>query len=121
VKLTTHLHLVPGSKNEWNDTSTPQYAFMAWCLVKRSDNFFTFISLLCRQSKRRLVRFFGHFVRIDDVTQVRYKDIKWMRKTIQVFVGIPSCDTWRDHSQNCPNCVYTPATRIFPSILFPSV
>jgi len=34
VKLTTHLHLVPRSKNEWSYTSTPQYAFMAWCLVK---------------------------------------------------------------------------------------
>jgi hypothetical protein len=34
VKLTTHLHLVPRSKNEWSYTSTPPYAFMAWCLVK---------------------------------------------------------------------------------------
>jgi hypothetical protein len=36
VKLTTHLHLVPRSKNAWSYTSTPQYAFMAWCSVKRS-------------------------------------------------------------------------------------
>jgi len=28
------LHLVLRSKNEWSYTSTPQYAFMAWCLVK---------------------------------------------------------------------------------------
>jgi hypothetical protein len=43
VKLTTHLHLVPRSKNAWSYTSTPQYAFMAWCLVKHRDNFtFTF-------------------------------------------------------------------------------
>jgi hypothetical protein len=34
VKLTTHLHLVPRSKNEWSYTSTPQYALMAWCSVK---------------------------------------------------------------------------------------
>jgi hypothetical protein len=27
-------HLVPRSKNAWNYTSTPQYALMAWCLVK---------------------------------------------------------------------------------------
>jgi len=33
VKLTTHLHLVPRSKNAWSYTSTPQYVFMAWCLV----------------------------------------------------------------------------------------
>jgi len=31
---TTHLHLVPRSKNEWNYTSTPQYALMAWCSVR---------------------------------------------------------------------------------------
>jgi hypothetical protein len=30
VKLTTHLHYYRG-KNAWNYTSTPQYAFMAWC------------------------------------------------------------------------------------------
>jgi hypothetical protein len=34
MKLTTHLHLVLRSKNEWSYTSTPQYAFMAWCSVK---------------------------------------------------------------------------------------
>jgi hypothetical protein len=34
VKLTTHLHLVPRSKNEWSYNSTPQYAFMVWCSVK---------------------------------------------------------------------------------------
>jgi hypothetical protein len=34
VKLTTPLHLVPRSKNEWSYTSTPQYASMAWCSVK---------------------------------------------------------------------------------------
>jgi hypothetical protein len=27
---------VPRSKNDWSYTSTPQYTFMAWCLVKRS-------------------------------------------------------------------------------------
>jgi hypothetical protein len=34
VKLTTHLHLVLRSKNELSYTSTPQYAFMAWCSVE---------------------------------------------------------------------------------------
>jgi hypothetical protein len=31
----------PRSKNEWCYTSTPQYAFMAWCSVKKKhrDNF----------------------------------------------------------------------------------
>jgi hypothetical protein len=26
-------------KNAWSYTSIPQYIFMAWCLVKRRDNF----------------------------------------------------------------------------------
>jgi hypothetical protein len=26
-------------KNVWSYTSTPQYVFMAWCLVKHRDNF----------------------------------------------------------------------------------
>jgi len=41
-------HLVPRSKNAWSYTSTPQYVFMAWCLVKHRDNFtftFTFLPL----------------------------------------------------------------------------
>jgi hypothetical protein len=42
VKLTSHLHLAP----RWRYTSTPQYVFMAWCLVKHRDNFtFTFRSV----------------------------------------------------------------------------
>jgi hypothetical protein len=36
-EATTHLHLVPRSKNEWNSTSTPQCAFMAWCSVKKAQ------------------------------------------------------------------------------------
>jgi hypothetical protein len=32
-------HLVPRSKNVWSYTSTPQYAFIAWCLVKHRGNF----------------------------------------------------------------------------------
>jgi hypothetical protein len=43
VKLTTHLHLVPRSKNEWSYISTPQYVFMAWCLVKSRDKFYLFV------------------------------------------------------------------------------
>jgi hypothetical protein len=39
-------HSPPSSakvKNAWSYTSTPQYAFMAWCLVKHRDTFtFTF-------------------------------------------------------------------------------
>jgi len=39
VKLTTHLHLMPRSKDEWSYTSIPQCTFMAGYLVKHSDNF----------------------------------------------------------------------------------
>jgi hypothetical protein len=37
-----HYHSPPSSaevKNAWSYTATPQYAFMAWCLVKHRDNF----------------------------------------------------------------------------------
>jgi len=45
VKLTTHLHLVK-SKNEWSYTSTPQYASLEWCSVKKHrDNFTNVIPL----------------------------------------------------------------------------
>jgi len=37
VKLTTHLHLVPKSKNAWRYTSTPQYASMVWSSAKRKE------------------------------------------------------------------------------------
>jgi hypothetical protein len=35
-------HSPPSSaefENAWSYTSTPQYVFMAWCLVKHRDNF----------------------------------------------------------------------------------
>jgi hypothetical protein len=35
VNLTTHIHLVPKSKNVWSYASTPQYAFMAWCSARK--------------------------------------------------------------------------------------
>jgi len=34
-KLTTHFHVVPRFKNAWSYTSTPQYVFSAWCLIKQ--------------------------------------------------------------------------------------
>jgi len=41
VKLTTHLHLVPSSKNEWSYTSTPQTRLHGAVLgyKKHKDNF----------------------------------------------------------------------------------
>jgi hypothetical protein len=47
-------------KHAWSYTSTPQYAFMAWCLVKHRDNFtFTFICWhILRQSWEEVVNLF---------------------------------------------------------------
>jgi hypothetical protein len=39
VKLTTHLHVMPRSRMRGAIPPLPQYVFMAWCLVKHSDNF----------------------------------------------------------------------------------
>jgi hypothetical protein len=52
VKLTTHLHLVPRSKNEWNYTSTHQYAFMAWCSVKSQGQLYLYLLLSCLEILR---------------------------------------------------------------------
>jgi hypothetical protein len=35
VKLTTHVHVVPRSRMRGAIPSLPQYAFIAWCLVKK--------------------------------------------------------------------------------------
>jgi hypothetical protein len=55
-------HSLPSSaevKNVWSYTSTPQYVFMAWCLVKHRDNltftssnelFYGFFLLSCSRS-----------------------------------------------------------------------
>jgi hypothetical protein len=55
--MTTHLHLVPRSKNAWSYTSTPQYVFMAWCLVKRRDNFTFTSSCLVKVKSLRLAKY----------------------------------------------------------------
>jgi hypothetical protein len=38
-------------KNAWSYTSTPQYVFMAWCLVKQRDNFTFYLYLRSRSPK----------------------------------------------------------------------
>jgi hypothetical protein len=43
-------------KNAWSYTSTPQYVFMAWCLVKHRDNFtFTFYLYRLKCSRSSLL------------------------------------------------------------------
>jgi hypothetical protein len=42
-------HSPPSSaevKNAWSYISTPQYAFMAWCLVKHMDNFTFYLYIM---------------------------------------------------------------------------
>jgi hypothetical protein len=49
-------HSPPSSaevKNAWSYTSTPQYVFIAWCLVKHRDNF-TFYLYLHRDFTHRI-------------------------------------------------------------------
>jgi hypothetical protein len=43
VKLTTHLHLVPKSKNEWSYTSALQYASVTWCSVKAQGQLYLYL------------------------------------------------------------------------------
>jgi hypothetical protein len=46
-------------KNAWSYTSTPQYVFMAWCLVKHRDNF-TFTKKLLQQKTQILLKSLYH-------------------------------------------------------------
>jgi hypothetical protein len=66
VKLTTHLQLVPRSKNEWNYTPTPQYSSMAWCSVKA-------------QGQLHLLHLLAYFIRYINSRQVfvsKYTELK---------------------------------------------
>jgi hypothetical protein len=79
VKLTTHLHLVPRSNNAWSYTSTPQYAFMAWCLVKHRDNFaFTFTLLFAKC-------YWG-----DEVRDIEMDEMWRKQKCTQILVRKPN-------------------------------
>jgi hypothetical protein len=46
VKLTTHLPLVPRSKDEWSYISTPRYVFTALCSAKSTGTTFTIIIII---------------------------------------------------------------------------
>jgi hypothetical protein len=47
VKLTTHLHLVPKSRMRGAIPQLPQYAFMAWCLVKAQGQLYLYRCCYC--------------------------------------------------------------------------
>jgi hypothetical protein len=47
-------HSSPSSaevKNAWSYTSTPQYVFMAWCLVKHRDKFMAWYLVKCEDAR----------------------------------------------------------------------
>jgi hypothetical protein len=48
-----HSSLVPRSKNAWSYTSTPQYVFVAWCLVKHRGNFYFYLTALNNKTAGR--------------------------------------------------------------------
>jgi hypothetical protein len=75
VKLTTHLHLVPSSKNTWSYISIPQYAFMAWCLVKIEGLKLTIMLL-------------EHFYKTSEVQLLPYVYQGTCRKFISLFLHV---------------------------------
>jgi hypothetical protein len=47
---------VPRSKNGWSYTSTPQYAFMAWCSVKKAQGQLYLYLLIFLQTLPKLLK-----------------------------------------------------------------
>jgi len=81
---------VPRSKNEWSYTSTPQYAFMTWCLVKHRDNFtFTFTFTFGEQTVLRTdiletcIR--KYFLSFSKSVPTRSKSFRFWKADIQTF------------------------------------
>jgi hypothetical protein len=68
-------HSPPSSaevKNAWSCTSTPQYVFMAWCLVKPRDKFtFTCISLDIRRTEKHFIQ--KLYLLMRSAAHVRYR------------------------------------------------
>jgi hypothetical protein len=80
-------HSPPSSaevKNAWSYTCTPQYVFMAWCLVKHRDNFtfYLYTFMISLKAKERDVKLYKHSVSgcplWEDCTLHRFDlDPKW--------------------------------------------
>jgi hypothetical protein len=61
------------SKNEWRYTSTPQYAFMAWCLVKAQRKLDTkSISCILLKRLHGVVEIFINVIRARWAEQVAF-------------------------------------------------
>jgi hypothetical protein len=96
VKVTTHLHLVPRSKNAWSYTSTPPYIFMARCLVKHRDNFPTYIFMA-----RCLVKHRDNFPTYIFVTRCLVKH----RGNFPTYIFVTRCLV--KHRDNFPTYIFT--------------
>jgi hypothetical protein len=61
-------------KNAWIYTSTPQYDFMSWCLVKHRDNFtfylYLYMSWLCYLVKQRDNLYLDGFISFSTVARI---------------------------------------------------
>jgi hypothetical protein len=101
--------LVPRSKNEWNYTSTPEYAFMTWCLVKAQGQFYLYLYwphlitrlYSCRFSKQKLLYFiFYHLANtsncmcilryFDSLIYLQCKTRGWTTTTCQLSAAVYS-------------------------------
>jgi hypothetical protein len=82
VKLTTHPHLSAEIKIAWSYTPTPQYVFMAWCLVKHRGKF-TF-TLACLRDE------FSNFFRI--ISEILIKLLEKFSSSLQIKINWTKTD-----------------------------
>jgi hypothetical protein len=88
-------HSPPSSvevKNAWSYTSTPQYIFMAWCLVKHRDNFtflcFTSLCLTCDLFPEWFVtKFYTHLMFVLSELHVRLALITHEQYAVPVLLN----------------------------------
>jgi hypothetical protein len=88
VKLITHLRLMPRSKNAWSYTSTPQYDFMAWCLVKAQGQFYFYFTSIQLSMDFLLCNVFNTLRDFDILTAVKiHVEIFWVVMPDNVVIG----------------------------------
>jgi hypothetical protein len=100
------LHLVPRSKNEWRYTSTPQYAFMAWCSVKKAQGqlYFTLhLPLLLLLLLLLLLKNYSITWGNENISRSTYRYVTgsvWVARTKLLTITLPTSE------QNALKCVY---------------
>jgi hypothetical protein len=86
-EATTHLHLVPRSNNAWSCTSTPQYAFMAWCSVKAQGHLYLYWLLVAAAAVDMV-----HCAKVNEKTnKIKSQHKKDQEKTKTKFRVIKRC------------------------------